>query len=96
MPFYQLPGLGVVHMKGRGLPKPCVAQVWRDGAQETCAAPSAFLCDGDEGGGRTCDKPLCEAHAIEIARNRHHCPDCFQIHGKAQPQLGLFTHLVRP
>lgn len=39
-----------------------------------CAAPSGFLCDYPVGKGKTCDAPLCDDHASEIAPELHYCP----------------------
>lgn len=43
-------------------------------AAEKCGAPSDALCDYPVGEGRTCDLPLCESHAYEVAPNIHYCP----------------------
>lgn len=45
-------------------------------------------------GRKTCDKPLCEAHAREIGRNKHLCPSCHLIHLDASGQRSLFTSLI--
>lgn len=39
-----------------------------------CRGVAGFACDYPVGAGRTCDKPLCADHAVEVARNRHVCP----------------------
>ncbi|WP_208511046.1 FAD-dependent oxidoreductase, partial [Variovorax paradoxus] len=44
------------------------------GARLLCMAPSAFLCDGPGKGRRTCDRPLCAAHATQTGPNTHLCP----------------------
>lgn len=97
MPFYRINGM-TVHMRGHNLPKPCAAFVLADDgkAQRRCAAMSAFLCDGDDGGGHTCDAPLCEAHAWQLPANKHYCPPHRQAHLYQQAQRGLFTDLVQP
>lgn len=95
MPFYRLK-MGIVHMKGTKLPKPCVAVIGISSihAEETyCLAMSAYLCDGPGEPGRTCDKPLCEAHATRIGKNKHLCPDCRAKHAP-RGQGSLFTSLV--
>jgi hypothetical protein len=86
MPFYRMP-FGFVHMKGTKLPAPCRAKVWIDGKEQLCAAMSGFLCDWPDGGGRTCDAPLCEAHAYQVGTNRHYCP----AHQANEPQRPLFN-----
>ncbi len=93
MPFYRINGMDV-HMKGTKLPAPCVAHVWIDGQERLCRAISAFLCDFPAGGGRTCDRTLCEAHARQVGPNRHYCPEHQADAIASQPQLGLFTQLI--
>lgn len=39
-----------------------------------CQADATCVCDYDLGGGRTCDLPICEAHAIEAGPDKHYCP----------------------
>ena len=39
-----------------------------------CHGVAGFACDYPVGGARTCDEPLCDNHAVEVARNRHVCP----------------------
>lgn len=39
------------------------------------AKPSAFLCDWKVAKGRTCDKAICSAHAKEVAKDKHLCPE---------------------
>ncbi len=38
-----------------------------------CADVGDHLCDYPVGKKRTCDRPLCELHANEIAPNLHYC-----------------------
>lgn len=97
MPWYRINGT-TVHVRGTKLPPACCAPVGvkaSDGqAMEICLAPSAFLCDGPGEGRRTCDRPLCEAHARQIGVNRHLCPAHHVLHLDEQAQFPLFTHLV--
>ena len=37
--------------------------------------PGTLLCDWKLGAGRTCDNPICGAHAKEVAPDKHLCPD---------------------
>lgn len=85
MPGYKMKGLGLVFLKGTKLPPPC----------RTCGDLSSLLCDGDLGGGHTCDAPMCEACATEIGPNRHHCPTCREAARVAQGQreLPLLTEI---
>lgn len=39
-----------------------------------CASVSGYLCDYPVGEGKTCDLPLCDSHAYEVAPNLHYCP----------------------
>lgn len=93
MPFYRINGMDV-HMKGTKLPAPCAADVGIDGNKHYCRAMSGFLCDFPDGGGRTCDRALCEAHARQVGANKHYCPEHFADHTNYQAQRGLFTGLV--
>lgn len=96
MPFYRT-SMGFIHMRGTKLPKPCAASILIAAGKHTrCCAISAYLCDGASAAevGKTCDMPLCEAHAREIDRNRHLCPACHLQHTQNDPQKGLFTELL--
>lgn len=93
MPWYRINGMDV-HMKGTKLPEPCVARVWIAGSEQLCRGISAFLCDFPDGGGRTCDRALCEPHAHQVGANRHYCPEHRTDAAACQPQLGLFSALV--
>ena len=39
-----------------------------------CGAVAEYLCDYPVGEGKTCDRPLCDAHAERIAPDIHYCP----------------------
>ena len=93
MPFYRLK-TGIVHMRGTKMPAPCAARIQLDGQEQPCLAPSGFLCDGPSEQRKTCDRPLCDAHALQIAANKHLCPPCHLNHRDAAAQRGLFTSLV--
>ena len=43
-------------------------------AAEKCSALGVNLCDYPVGDDRTCDLPLCDSHAYEVAPNVHYCP----------------------
>lgn len=43
-------------------------------AAEKCGALGVSLCDYPVGDDRTCDLPLCDSHAYEVAPNVHYCP----------------------
>lgn len=95
MPFYRWNG-GFMHIKfsGRGPhPKPCVARIGIEAEGrplQRCLALSHYLCDWQLSDGKTCDAPLCEAHAQEIGRNRHLCQLHYGQHKAEQPQAELF------
>jgi hypothetical protein len=95
MPFYRMNGIGTVHIKGTKLPKPCAAKFGIGDQQQYCMDMSAYLCDGPVGGGRTCDRALCDAHAFEVGKNKHYCPECRADHIDNPGQGGLFTSLVQ-
>lgn len=38
-----------------------------------CMALGEFLCDYPVGEGSTCDRPICDVHASEIAPDIHYC-----------------------
>ncbi len=38
-----------------------------------CGDVSGFLCDYPVGKGKTCDRPVCERHCIEVAPDLHYC-----------------------
>jgi hypothetical protein len=40
-----------------------------------CRAPASLLCDWKLDGGKTCDAPICAAHAKEVAPEKHLCPE---------------------
>jgi hypothetical protein len=88
-------GGNLVHMRGSKLPKPCCALIWLEGKQAHCLAPSGFLCDFPDGGGHTCDRALCEAHAHQVGKNRHYCPEHQADAIASTPQRGLFTGLLQ-
>jgi hypothetical protein len=93
MPWYRINGMAV-HMKGTKLPNPCAARVWIDGKERLCRAISGFLCDFPAGGGRTCDRALCDVHARQVGPNKHYCPEHQADADARQPQLGLITTLL--
>lgn len=95
MPSYRINGMEV-HMRGSKLPPPCAAMIWIGLDRRFCRAMSAFLCDFPDGGGHTCDRALCEAHAREVGPDRHYCPEHLVEHlAPAKAQAGLFTSLIK-
>jgi hypothetical protein len=65
----RMPGGGVAIVCGRGMRR---ARRCRH-----CACDASFLCDGKIealGTVNTCDRPICSAHAFEIAPEKHLCP----------------------
>jgi hypothetical protein len=60
----------------------------------TCGVLGAtFQCDGDrKKSGKTCDRYLCEACAVEVGPDQHLCPRCYAAEGAtygAQAELDL-------
>lgn len=95
MPFYRVNGL-MVHVKLGGKrskwPAPCCARVPSSGGgkpEVRCMAISSLLCDWPLEGGRTCDAPLCDEHALAIGPDRHLCPLHAQRRGELRAQRGL-------
>lgn len=41
----------------------------------SCGLQCDFLCDWKVGQGKTCDAPICGIHAVEVAPNKHLCPE---------------------
>lgn len=81
MPFYRTPGGMSVHLNfGSGnkkAPAPCHAPRERG---VICAWVSSFLCDWKLETGQTCDMPLCETHAFNIAPDKHLCPQHVEMY----------------
>ncbi|WP_137860736.1 hypothetical protein [uncultured Variovorax sp.] len=97
MPFYRIPGGGVIHMRGAKLPAPCSEQLLLDGQLVLCAYPSEFLCDGPRQDAHgTCDRPLCPRHATQVGPDSHLCPRCRTEAIEGIGQRSLFTHLIEP
>ena len=67
-----------------------------------CASAGDFLCDFPVGYGKTCDMPLCERHASEVAPNVHYCPghqvlwEQFRAAGGVQRELENVVPFARP
>jgi hypothetical protein len=40
-----------------------------------CGRSATALCDWKMGADKTCDRPICEAHAKQVARGKHLCPE---------------------
>jgi len=40
-----------------------------------CCVVSTLVCDWKIGAGKTCDRPLCAECALEVAPNKHLCPE---------------------
>lgn len=43
-----------------------------------CGGVSGYLCDYPVGEDKTCDRPLCNVHAAEVAPELHYCPGHLQ------------------
>ena len=85
MPFYRLPNGLACHINiGRRKAPPACREKRDDGT--VCGWISSFQCDWKMGGGRTCDRNLCEQHAQEVAPNKHLCPEHQKEYEKWQSQ----------
>lgn len=51
-----------------------------------CGTFSTRLCDFPLPGGRTCDAPMCDTHAVRVGPNRDMCPQ----HKPRETQAALF------
>ena len=65
----------------RGPWRPACRAPMPDG--RVCGEPAPFLCDGAKPGGKTCDLPICSAHALHVGHGRDLCPTCAREY---QPQ----------
>ncbi len=66
-------------------------------AAEKCAAVSLNLCDYPVGDGKTCDLPLCDSHAFEVAPNIHYCPGhlvLWQEFRQARRDLAVLENVI--
>jgi hypothetical protein len=92
MPYFRINGL-MVHVKLGGpkskQPKPCAARIPATHASGTvqCCAISGFLCDWKLDDGSTCDAPLCDEHAHQVAKDRHLCPTHLERLRAVEPVL---------
>lgn len=39
-----------------------------------CGSEGTLLCDWKMGPKKTCDKPICAAHGLKVAEDKHLCP----------------------
>lgn len=63
--FVKLPGGGSAIVCGpRPRRKRCCA----------CHLAGGLLCDWKVSPGKTCDAPICPEHALEVAKDKHLCP----------------------
>ena len=58
-----------------------------------CGDVPEFLCDYPVGKEKTCDRPLCEFHANEVAPDIHYCPSHFQMWRKFERSGGVEKQL---
>lgn len=94
MPWYVINDMPM-HIKLSGKakknpPAPCAARVDRRGYVARCCGISSFLCDWPVGD-HTCDAPLCAEHALEVGKDRHHCPR----HGEEHRKQALLSQAER-
>lgn len=45
-----------------------------------CGETAPFLCDWKLGKGKTCDTPVCKAHAKQVGPDKHLCPAHAEAH----------------
>jgi len=63
----------------------------RRGHHCACGSLATLLCDQPLTGGRTCDRPLCERCATEVAADFHLCPQHMRFRHGSQEELNLGT-----
>lgn len=49
-----------------------------------CHLAGGYLCDWKVSEGKTCDAPICPEHALEVAPNKHLCPQHREAWAKRQ------------
>ncbi len=54
-----------------------------------CDRRAPFLCDWKLGGGKTCDVPICAAHAEPVAEDKHLCPKHSKVWAQWQAERAL-------
>ncbi len=59
-----------------------------------CADVGINLCDYPVGGGKTCDRAICNQHSNLIAENMHYCNAHFAVYKAENPDL--FTNVLTP
>lgn len=76
MPWYKFPdGTDYhVHFGTAGNKKAAPPCLCKREDQSHCGIPAPFLCDWKVGGGKTCDRPMCDAHAFQVDTDKHLCP----------------------
>lgn len=58
-----------------------------------CGDVAGYLCDYPVGRGKTCDRPLCEYHAVEIGPGIHYCPTHYAVWKKFRDGGGVVREL---
>jgi hypothetical protein len=89
MPFFRVNG-ALMHLKLSGKAKntkACREVIDLDGKKALCLGIGAFLCDHRMDDGKTCDRPLCDAHAMQVGPNRHLCHEHAAARTAALPEL---------
>lgn len=67
-------------------------------ADSRCSWISENLCDYPVGDGKTCDRPICNDHAYEVAPDMHYCAPHYNEWMKFKNNGGVKKELenVRP
>lgn len=89
MPYFRINGM-LMHMKLCGKAKntkACREVIDLNGKLANCLGIGGFLCDHVMDDGKTCDRPLCEAHAMQVGTDKHLCPEHAAMRTAAQPNL---------
>lgn len=85
-----------VAMEGGGIAIVCTRGRRAVARCRWCGASAPLACDHSIVRGKTCDAPMCHAHAFAIGRDAHLCPDhATQAPEPPVEQIGLFTTVRR-
>ncbi len=77
MPWYRTPSGMTVHVNFGGRRNKTAPPACRERRPDgtACGWMTGYQCDWKVAGGITCDRHLCEAHAFEIDKDHHLCPE---------------------
>lgn len=89
MPFFRVNGT-LMHLKLSGKSKntrACREVIELHGKSACCLGIGTYLCDHVMDDGKTCDRPLCDDHAMQVGPDKHLCPEHAAARTAAMPEL---------